>query len=105
MKRLFGLLLALAILLPLCLSNAAVSGTNRQEVVVAGETHCPVDAPNHHYCAPAADPVANISQIAPRPDSNELFGASPAVVAEMTALPGAQDSPAPDQYQLSITRI
>lgn len=105
MKRLFGLLLALALLLPLCLSNGAASGARTQELVVAGETHCPVDMPNHHYCAPAADPVPNISQIAPRPDSNELFGASPAVIAEMTRLPRAQDSPAPDLYQLSITRI
>lgn len=105
MKRLFGLLLALALLLPLCLSHGAVSGSSSQELVVAGETHCPVDMPNHHYCAPAADPVPNIVQIAPRPDSNELFGVSPAVVADITRLPRAQDSPAPDLYQLSITRI
>ncbi|GAA1497478.1 hypothetical protein GCM10009628_24810 [Paeniglutamicibacter kerguelensis] len=104
MKRLSGLLLALALLLPLCLSHGAMSGANSQDVVVAGETHCPVDMPDHHSCAPAADPVPNISQIAPRPDSNELFGASPAVAADIARLPRAQDSPAPDLYQLSITR-
>lgn len=105
MKRLFGLLLALAILLPVCLSNGAISGADSQEVVVAGETHCPVDMPNHHYCAPATDPVPNVSQIAPRPDTSELFGAPPATVVDATRPSRAQDSPAPDLYQLSITRI
>ena len=34
MKRLFGLLLALALLLPLCLSHGAVSGANSQDVLL-----------------------------------------------------------------------
>ncbi|MGL3806453.1 hypothetical protein ACSYDW_10180 [Paeniglutamicibacter sp. R2-26] len=105
MKRLLGLLLALALLTPLCLSNGSISGADTQEVAVAGETHCPVDTPDHHYCAPSADPVLNISHVSPRPDTNGLFGAQPAVVVGLAMAPRAQGPPAPDLYQLSVTRI
>ena len=107
-----GLLLALAVLLPVCqtLAPAPVHASMIQATTVkttspaSGQTQCPLDAPTKQHCAPTADPQHNITQIAPRPDATGAFGATPATQFEHSRATGAQQARAPDLHALSISR-
>lgn len=108
-KRFLGLLLALAVLLPV--GNALgfnVTGSASPVHAEASQTawalHCPTDMPSEHQCAPSADPQLNLVQIAPRPDTPGAFGALPATLAARSGLPEAQRARAPDLHALSISR-
>ncbi|MFL4472805.1 hypothetical protein ACIPVK_02260 [Paeniglutamicibacter sp. MACA_103] len=109
MKRFLGLLLALAVLLPM--GNAlgweaigSVSPIHADAAPAAATAHCPTDMPTKHHCEPSADPQLNLAQIAPRPDASGTFGALPATPATRSGYSDPQQARAPDLHALSISR-
>lgn len=111
MKRFMAVALALAFLLPLCLSFSALASSNaghkqeKHSPAAAPETHCPSEMPDAPTCTNGATPMLTLEQLSPKPDSTGLFGAVPALAPSTAQLPRLQDSPAPDLQQLSITRV
>lgn len=108
-KQFLGLLLALALLLPLGQSLGSgpipsASPIHAEAAQVAGTWHCPTDMPIEHHCAPSVDPQLNIAQIAPRPDASGAFGAAPATLAVHSGVANPQQARAPDLHALSISR-
>lgn len=112
-KRLLGLILALAVLLPVCqtlvpapLQVSAIQHSSVETTSpAAGQAQCPLDTPTKQHCAPTADPQSHIAQLAPRPDSSGAFGAMPAILFEHSRATAAQQARAPDLHALSISRI
>ena len=109
MKRFLGLLLALAVLLPMGNTFGwdaigSASPIHAEAAPAAGTSHCPTDAPSKHHCAPSADPQLNMAQIAPRPDTSGAFGALPATLAARSGASDPQQARAPDLHALSISR-
>ncbi len=107
-KRLLGLLVALALLFPICQSSGflpAAESTNHAGVEhEAGARHCPTDAPSKVQCTAELDLQLNLSQIAPLPDSSGSFGARPAAGDLMNRATKSQQARAPDLHELSISR-
>lgn len=109
MKRFIGLLLALALMLPLGQSlgsdpKGSASPIQANTAQTAGTWHCPTDSPTQHLCEPIVDPQLNVAQIAPRPDTSGAFGAAPAGPAAHGHMSDQQQARAPDLHQLSISR-
>lgn len=108
-KRLLGLLLALAVLLPVGHAFGfdaigPVSPIHADAAPAASTWHCPTDMPTEHHCAPSADPQLNMAQIAPRPDTSGAFGALPAAPAARSGASDPRQARAPDLHELSISR-
>ncbi|WP_411734277.1 hypothetical protein [Paeniglutamicibacter sp.] len=109
MKQFLGLLLALAVLLPMCITFGSdaigsVSPIHADATPATGTSHCPTDMPTQHHCAPNADPQLNMAQIAPRPDASGAFGALPATLGARSGVSDPQQARAPDLHALSISR-
>lgn len=107
-KRLLGLLVALALLFPMCQSvdflPDAESTNHASFVHDAGVRHCPTDAPTREQCTAEHDLQLNLSQIAPLPDSSGSFGARPAAADLLDRATKSQQARAPDLHELSISR-
>lgn len=109
MKRFIGLLLALALMLPLghSLGSDAIGSASpiqANTAQTAGTWHCPTDSPTQHLCEPIVDPQLNVARIAPRPDASGAFGAAPAGPAAHDRMSDQQQARAPDLHELSISR-
>lgn len=111
-KRLLGLFLALAILLPVFhtlfpAADAAPAPHAHAATTAspaAADSHCPPDVPTKPQCSPSADPQLNIAQIAPRPDAAGTFGALPATLGVHSRISQSRLARGPDLHALSISR-